>query len=276
MSYIQYGLVQASDYDTLVGATNDTAANKLNTLWGVGYGSSGYGQTPITSVSVGNTVAASNWASLVNTQANIGAHQGTSITPVAAPSLGQSVTALTALPTNLSTLYGARLNAASQGSTDTLSLTYSSNWSSLVTFTHVIAFANGNAARYFFNSGGQLAVTTSHPAGSGIDAVFNNMAVNMGTVVLSSPNGATINIAGTSYQGVTKVGGGGTSSIAPNAGYYALNNANTTVFTQNAQAGSYVNSFIRLIAVTNNPQTGNGDQGNIITLYTVWDEVPDG
>jgi hypothetical protein len=276
MSYTQFGLIEATDYNNLVGPPNETAASKLNTIWATGAGSWGYGQSAVAQVAVGGTVAASNWATLVNTQSAIGAHQGTSLTPITAPSASQLVTALTALPTNLTSINNNRLNAASQGGTDALSVTRPTSWSSVITFTHIVQFANGDAARHFFNAGGQLAITASHPAGSGIDGVVSNMASNVGTIVISSPNGSTISIAGTSYQGVTKIGGGGVSTI-PNSGlgYYALTGSPANVFTQSAEAGSYVNSFIRiLLSVSGN--TANSAPGSTITVSTVWDEVPDG
>jgi hypothetical protein len=37
-----------------------------------------------------------------------------------------------------------------------------------LTFTHTATFANGNAARFFFNAGGQIKMTVSHPSGTGI------------------------------------------------------------------------------------------------------------
>lgn len=279
MSYTQYGLIEATDYNNIVGAPTDTAANKLNTIWGVGYGGTGYGQTPVAQVAIGGTVTASNWATLVNTQANIGAHTGTSITSISAPSSGQSVTALTALPTNVTTLYGARFNAATQGPTFANVAQYLSSWSSSLTFTHTVSFASGDAARYFFNAGGQLSLTASHPAGAGINGLLNQLCLDIGTVVMSSINGGTISIGGTTYSGITKIGGGGnTPTTVPNHGYYALTTSNTTVFTQTASTGpsSYLGTNISIIVKSNGTQGSLGDSGSVITISTVWDEVPDG
>ena len=88
-------------------------------------------------------------------------------------------------------------------------VTTASTWSSIATWTHTVTFANGNAARYFFNSGGQLKVTCSHPSGTGINLLLNGLASNIGTVVMSAPTSGSITIASTSYNGITKVGGGG-------------------------------------------------------------------
>jgi hypothetical protein len=96
---------------------------------------------------------------------------------------------------------------------------------------------------------------------------------------MSSPTSGSVSIAGTSYNGITKIGGGGNApTIATNTGYYALTTSNATVFTQTASTGpsGYLSSFIRFIAVSNGTQGANGDAGSVITIYTIWDEVPDG
>lgn len=280
MSYAQFDTIEASDYNALVGGNPVTTSGRLNTVWATGGGSAGYGQTALGNVTVGSTVAASNWANLTNTTANAALHQGTSITSVSAPVTGGIITFNSAISSNLTTIYNNRLNAAAQGSTTTNTATRLSSWSSSLTFTHTITFASGDAARYFFNSGGQLAINCTHTdTSTPINQLFNALASNIGTVVLSAPTSGSITIASVSYNGVTKIGGGGNSpTISSNNGYYALNSSNANVFTQTASSGpsSYLSSFIRLIAKSNGTQGSNSDAGSVITLYTVWDEVPDG
>lgn len=279
MSYAQYGLIEATDFNTLVGGNPTTTPNTLNAVWATGGTTAGYGQTAVANVSTGATVSASNWASLVNSTSNAATHQGSTITSVTAPASGGTITYLSAIPTNLTTIYTSRLNAATQGSTTSNTATYASTWSSALTFTHTATWANGDAARYFFNSGGQLAITCSHPSGTGINLLLNNLASNIGTVVLSAPSSGTVSIAGTTYNGITKVGGGGNApTTSPNTGYFALTTANATAFTQTASTGpaGYLSTFIRVIVKSNGTQGSNGDAGSVITIYTVWDEVPDG
>ena len=280
MTYAQYGLVQATDFNTLVGGNPTTTANTLNATWATGGTNAGYGQTAVANVSVGNTVAAtSQWATLVSNTANAATHQGSSITAVSTPVAGGTITFLSAIPTNLQTIYSNRLNASIQGSTSANTATTVGTWSDIATFTHTVTFANGDAARYFFNSGGQLKITCSHPSGTGINLLLNNLASNVGTVALSSPTSGSATIAGVSYNGITKVGGGGNSpTISTNTGYYALTTSNATVFTQTASTGpaGYLSTFIRVIARSNGTQGSNGDAGSVITIHTVWDEIPNG
>ena len=189
------------------------------------------------------------------------------------------LTYLSAVPTNLTTIYTSRLNAASQGSTSANAVSTVATWSDKAVWTHTVTFANGDAARYFFNSGGQLKVTCSHPTGTGINLLLNNLASNVGTVVMSSPTSGSVTIASTSYNGITKVGGGGNApTVSTNTGYYALTTGNASVFTQTASTGpsGYLSTNINVTVKSNGTQGSNGDAGSVITIYTTWDEIPNG
>lgn len=273
MSYAQFSSIEALDYNTLVGGDPVTGTGKLNSVWGTGSGNKGYGQTPLANVVVGNAVLASSWANLVNKTANSGTHQGTSLTSVTAPASGNSIAYMSAIPTNLTAIYGNSLNAATQGGTGANSITYNSQWTTVLTATHIITFANTEAARYFFNAGGQLKVTASHANVTGaINVIVNGLAANIGSVALSSPVTGTANISSVLFNGVTKIGGGGpTPTISTNSGYFSLTTSNTDIFTQLADTGGgYNDTFINIKVLT------NGTPGNVITIYTTWDEVPNG
>ena len=279
MTYAQYGSIQAADYNGLVGGNPVTGSGSLNSVWATGGTTSGYGQTAEGNVAVGDSVTAAKWANLINKTASAASHQGTSITSVTAPATGGTITFISSVPTNLTSIYSSRLNAATQGATGSNAVAYGSSWLNALTFTQTVSFANGDAARYFFNAGGQLKIVPTHAATSGAgNTLFNGLASNVGTVVMSAPTSGTITIASTSYNGITKIGGGGSApTISTNSGYFAMTTSNANVFTQLAGgATAYLNSFIRVIAKSNGTQGSNGDTGSIITLYTVWDEVPDG
>ena len=279
MSYAQFGLIEATDFNTLVGGNPTTTVNTLNAVWASGGTTAGYGQTAVANVSAGQTVASSaQWNSLVSNTASAASHQGSSITSVSAPVSGGTITYLSAIPSNLTTIYSNRRNAATQGSTSANTATRGTSWQTALTFTHTVTFASGDAARYFFNAGGQIKMTCSHPTGSGINLLWSDLASNVGTVAMSSPSSGTVSIAGGTYSGITKVGGGGTSpTIDANKGYFALTTANATAFTQTASTGpsGYLSSFIRMIVKSNGAQGSNGDTGSVITIFTIWDEVPD-
>jgi hypothetical protein len=277
MTYALYGNIGSYDYNTLVGSNPVTSSGSLNTVWAIGGQNTGYGQTALPQVPYQSRVYSSSWANLVNTTGTAASHQGTSITAVTAPVNYDHIPYVAAIPTNLTTIYNSRLNAATQGATTANSAVYGSTWSNALIFTHVVTFESGDAARYFFNAGGQLKVTCSHAnSTAGINLLMHNLASNIGTVVMSSPTSGTITISGTSYNGVTKIGGGlPEPQIQPNRGYYAMNTGNTNIFTQTASTGPayYLNTNISIIAKSNGTQGPNRDAGSVVTLYTVWDEV---
>lgn len=277
MSYAQFSSIDASDFNTLAGGNPTTTVNTLNAVWATGGSAAGYGQTALANVTAGQTVAATGqWATLVANTASAATHQGSSITSVTAPVSGGTITFLSAIPTNLTTIYSARLNAATQGSTAVTSANRASTWNNNIVANLTATFANGDAARYFFNAGGQFKLTFSHPTGTTIDNSLNALATACGTVVLSAPTSGTITIASTSYNGVTKIGGSGTvNTIATNSGYYGWSTSNVLAFRQlvaSAPVG-YTNTNINVNVKTNGTVGSNGDVGNVINIYCTWAEL---
>ena len=262
MSYQQYGLIQATDYNNLVGT--------LNSVWGSGSGNSGYGQTNLTTVAAGAQVGSTEWASLVNKISAIASHQNSTITAVTAPSTGDPIKFVNAVNTNLTTITNNRLNASAQATSVTTSKVTTTTWTDKVTFTTTITFTSAAAARYFFNAGGQLAITCSHGSSSstGIDKVFYDLCNKFGTVTLSS---GSATIGGTSFTGITKTGGSGTSptdyTISTGTGYYALTTTPVEVFKQTATGAlsKYITSFINVTAKVD-------ATGGVITFVTTIDE----
>jgi hypothetical protein len=251
-------------------------------VWSTGNGKGGYGQTALASVATNSKVLASQWASLINTVSSVASHQGTAITAIAAPTTGASMLHLSSLPTNITNVYNGRNNAALQGSTTVTNTVNSSTWFNAVTFTQTVTFASGDAARYFFNAGGQLALTFSHPTGSGINGLFNALGTACGTLVISSPNTGTVSIASIGYNGIQKIGGSGaTTTLLPNVGYWGMTTNNQEVFKQfggtfQSGGGTYSQNYLSVNVRTNGAQGSNGDNGSSITITTLWDESPNG
>ena len=262
MTYQQYELIQASDYNTLVGT--------LNNVWGSGSGNSGYGQTNLGTVSAGQFVGSTEWSALINKISSIASHQNTSITTVTAPNAGDPVKFVAEVQTNLTAITNGRLNASAQATSITTSKSTTTTWSDTATFTTTVTFASAAAARYFFNAGGQLAITCSHgsASSSGIDKIFYDLCVAFGTLTLSS---GTATIGGTSFTGTTKTGGSGALgtaySISTGTGYYTLTTTPVEIFKQLATGATakYVSSFISVTAKID-------VTGGVITFVTTMDE----
>jgi hypothetical protein len=274
MTYSVGGTIQATDYNNMVAKTG-SRTGPLNLWWSVGTNNSGYNQRDQANVAVGQTVKAAEWNVLIANTATAALHQGTSITAVALKVVGGIVTYTSAIPTNIATIYTNRVNAASQGATSTLT-TVGGAFTGTMTFTQSVSFASGDSARYFFNAGGQIKLTFAHPGGSPIDAVFSTLAGQCGTIIMSSPSGSgTAFISGVAYNGIKKVGGGGSPSVLnAGVGYYGCSSGDTTVFSQlEASSIPYTGSSISVKVRTNGTQGGNADNGSVVTFTTVWKAV---
>jgi hypothetical protein len=284
MAYSKYGKIEASDLGTtLQGAATSTSSSNINSVWSTGNGKGGYGQTALAAVASNGKVLASQWASLISTVGAVASHQGTAITAIANPTTGSSMIHLSALPTNITNVYNGRNNTAAQGSTSVTNTVNSSTWFNAITFTQTVTFASGDAARYFFNAGGQIALTFTHPTGSGINGLFNALGTACGTLIISSPNSGTVSIASTGYNGIQKIGGSGsTTTLLPNVGYWGMTTNNQEVFKQfggsftGGSGASYSQNYLSVNVRTNGAQGSNGDNGSSITITTLWDESPNG
>ena len=269
MTYSVGGLIQGSDYN---GFANDTTNGNVNAIWGQGAGTYGYGQSStLSSVATGGTVTATQWSSLVNRISSIGSHTGVTITSRTAPVAGNTITILNNIATDLTNLYASRANASASGSTISPATgtwwqatnTPNSVWT--ITTTHTIAFANANAARYFFNSGGLIKWDVSKTStGTEADTEWNDLAETLtGTIYLSGANTAH-SIAGTAYTGTTKSGGTGIpTTLNTTVGYYNLSTVAATLYDQFADSSPYTSDHIRLQAAIN-------AGGDTITMTTAW------
>lgn len=271
MSYISGGLIEAADYN---GFTTD-ASTGLNRFWSTGSTTSGWGQTALSSVSVGATVTATNWASLVNTLSSAGSHTNTTITSRSAPTTGTLIQILANVSTDIDNINTNRGNASLSGSqftswTGTSSKTTATGsgknaWT--ITFTHTITWASADAARYFFNAGGRIKWETSKTStGTDADEEWNDLANTLVGDLFITGGWTTQTIAGTAYTGVTKSGGTGTpTTLLTTAGWYNLTTTDTTIYQQFADTFPYTGQFIRVQART-------ASAGTQLILTTVWSD----
>lgn len=276
----QYDVIQSNTFNGWAGGNPTTTANTLNAVWATGGGQAGYGQTANVpaNVAIGQVIALTNWASLMNGINNANAHQNGAATGVTTPTAGSVVQWPTNMTSALGNIYAARANAVSQGSTATNTQTTAAAWTDYANFAFTVSFANGDAARYFFNSGGQLKFSSTHAnTTAGINAAMNTLCTAAGTVVMSGQNtSANANIAGSNYAGLTKVGGSGsTETFLANAGYNGLVTGNTVIFDQNSGTAPYTATVqIQIIANTTTANvSGNGDNGNIVRVWYVLDKI---
>ena len=267
MSYSQGGLIQATDYNNFVGTSPSSTANQINTIWAIGNGQYGYGQTALGTVSAGtNTVTAAQWASVINTLNSIKTHQTGSGTGISAPTAGGLVSYLSTFSSSLSTAYTNALSFNSQGTTTTGS-TFSpgetaanTNVAQTFTITRTATFASADQARYFFNAGGQLNFVVS--------SVANNDS--------TSRSGDMVTLAATNFGGFSafraasgggRTGSGGTvATNATNIGYYNLTTSAQTLVSITSATSGYTGDTLSLTVQSNGAQGSNSDKGTVITF----------
>lgn len=273
MTYSQGSTILASDYN---GFANDSA-NNLGNVWGVGSSDKGWGQTAISNVSVGGTVTATQWATLVANLATAGQQTNSTLTSRTQPSAGNTISILANVATDINTVTGARGNAASAGTLSTTwtgsaaktTATGSGGASWTITWTQTVTFANANAARYFWNAGGLVRLDYSKSStGTDSDADWNTFIGKAGQIYISGRvNSATQSIGGTNYTGTTRLNGTGATqtTLATTTGWYSLTPgaAATVLFKLTDDAASYTGDYIQTTAAVDATST-------ILTLTTTW------
>jgi hypothetical protein len=271
MTYTVGSLIQAADYNGFVSL--NVGAN-VNNVWATGATNSGYGQSALSNVAAAGTVTATQWAGLVNNIQSMASHTGATTTARTAPVAGNTITVLSAVNTDLTTITANRANAAASGTqygtfTGTISKTAATGSGSTawtITFTHTITWASSDAARYFFNAGGIVRWQTQKTADStASDTEWNDLA-NTLVGAINITGGGTASIAGANYTGTTKVGGTGTpNTLLTATGWYQLLTSDTLIYKQFADTSPYTGSFIQINAKT----AGTGTQ---LVLTTVWSD----
>jgi hypothetical protein len=270
MTYSSGGLIQATDYN---GFADTTVGANVNATWGTGTTSAGYGQTAIATVSAAGTVTATQWATLVNTIASMGSHQGTAITARTAPVTGNTISILSAVNTDITNCFNNRGNAAASGSQFTgytgtnskTGTTTGATWS--ITFTNTVTFASADAARYFFNAGGTIKIDVSKTStGATGDPEWNDLANTLCGDIFITGGAYSQTIAGVVYTGTTKSGGTGTpNTLTTTTGFFDLTpgGAAVIVYKQFADTAPYTANFIQHSLSLNAGST-------VLTITTLW------
>jgi hypothetical protein len=265
MTYSSGGLIQATDYN---GFVSTTAGANINATW-----NTAYGQTAVSTVAASGTVTATQWASLVNTLASLGAHTNTVLTARSAPTAGTTISVLAAVNTDITNVFTNRYNAVSLGSQFTgwtgtnskTAATSGATWT--ITFTNTVTWASAAAANYFFNAGGLIKIDVAKSStGATGDPEWNDLATTLCGDIFISGLATAHTIAGVSRTGTTKTGGTGTPTIlSTGTGWDALvaGAAGTIVYKQFADTAPYTSNFIQ-------HTIAKGASSNTLVITTLW------
>jgi len=262
MSYVQGGDIEAADYN---GFRNTTIA-----VYGVGTADRGYGQTtiPLPVVLGGHVEVPKSieWTRLRSALVVLSNHQGTSLTLPSAgalaagqeikahpPAAGNFPTSVTSVDTNRLVVGGSSTTIFS----DVLNSTRATAWQTILNMEFTVAFASADAARYFFNSGGQIRIHGARSGGASNpqNTEWTNFLTDIGSILFGAH--------ATSYTGTKPTG----SSI----GYYELTTSYQTVYSAvDPESEPYYTANDVFVQVkSNGPQGANSDNGSLLTFKVV-------
>lgn len=273
MAYTAGGTIQAIDYNYLAWGGNTTGTysgtiKNLAMIMGTGFGPRGYGQT-ITAINVvagADVVTATQWAGLVHTLNKALGHQTGSGSQLASGSnigitAGATIAAFANVSSGVTTVYDGANSAATNGSTIT-GATFSpvitgSNTTFANIFSRHIRFWGGpDAARYFFNAGGQIKwVITS--------ATNNNSTLRSADLVTQW---GTYQAGGTLFNtsSTPRTGTGGTVNTANTSlGFWQAGTLTTTIsqITSANYRYEYNQDFTNVRVRTDGVAGSNGANG---------------
>ena len=264
MAYAQGDPILRDHYNTFAtgsatGAANHAVAN-INSVWGVGNGDKGYGQsTVLTAVAAGDIITAAQWSTLLARLNTVLTHQAGAGSGITSPVTGDIITYLSTLQTNVTNAYNNRANYSISGATTTTN--YSATWNTATPTTfqqaRTITFGSADAARYFFNSGGRITIgfSTTNAADTTKEQDWNTLlATNLGTLTFG-------------WASSTRSGTGGTVSInGLGIGFWDLLSTDQTIIRLASSTSAYTSNYVEVLAKISGTAGSNGGLGTTITF----------
>lgn len=271
MSYAQGNLIEATDYNNIIGSNTSSNTDTFHAVWAWGNGSRGYGQTPISNVSVAGTVTATQWATLVNNVNSANLHIRNTSSGLTANTAGQTIGFSGGLPVAITRLNQDRLLFATNSAViaNQNSLTAYGAWSVASTtttqtraFGATVTFASPDRARFFFNAGGQLKFNVSAVNNAGANS-RSAAVVNLFTFL-----GGVATFGANTNGGRTGTGGTlGTNDTAK--GYWNATTGNITLVAVTSTTTNYTTDTASITYTTNGLQGQHNDNGTILSFYAV-------
>jgi hypothetical protein len=233
--------------------------DKAQSVLGPGIGSRGYGQAlSSTDVFTGNQITKEQWDLLRYDIVNIRVHQDGVLPTIVTVNVGDPIGYGAGSPnTNYNSLMDTaianRFNIASNQSiiSAAASQTYSSAWGSSAQATLTATFSTADQARYFFNSGGKIRITTTLTGSS-----------------ITSQNNAWVNFLNSA---ATQSFGAATNEFV---NFYTLTNAYQTYY-QGSLTTPYSSNNYRLEARSNVANNSSGTATVVELRITLTDSYVD-
>lgn len=270
MTYAQGSLIDAADYNNILGTNTSTNTSTLHAVWAWAGNCRGYGQTPLSNVAVSSTVTATQWATLVNTVNSANLHIRNTNSGLTANTAGQLIGFSGGLPTAITRLNQDSLLFATNSAVivNHNSLTAYSAYTSATTsstltrsFGANVAFASPDRARFFFNAGGRLKFNVS---------AVNNLGAGSRSAAAAALFGFLGGVAtfGANTNGGRTGTGGTLGTNATGNGYYTATIANITIVSVNSTTTNYTTDTATITYRTNGANQGSfGDNGSILSFW---------
>jgi hypothetical protein len=253
--------------------SSGAATSVAGYLYGVGYGDRGYGQSSPALTAVATGQVATNWSNLRSVLSTLCAWQDTSTTLLPSAAGVAQGAAFVAYPTgetpsipDLLALLDTNRLAYQAGNmaltVGAASSTRGSTWGSStsgITCEFSVTFADENAARYFFNTGGELRIALEHTS----------------TLISQDSNwNAVLNNLNAAFRANTTVRLTGSTGTAQSIGYYQLTTSYQTIYDGiNTGTGAYSANDYLIEAKALSITGSNGAKGSVVYFrVTLTDE----
>jgi len=242
MAYVAGDTILDDEYNTFVNSSSSPYG--YNHFAGTGSLNYGLGQTPISTVSAGGTINASEWNALFTGMDNIANHTNDSLTARAAVSAGDTIAIKAAVAADLATLAAS----VAAGSPNATALTTSSalqtvttaaeGWDTSATQEVSVTFASADTMRHYFNAGGKVRVTvgTSQVVTDAKDTAFADLGTALGNIDIAAQS----TLRSGSGEGLTENG------LAN--GFHDLTTSYTTLITLTSDNTNYTSNTVSIAA----------------------------
>lgn len=241
------------------GTANHNVAN-INTVWGTGNGNKGYGQTTtISAVSAGDTVTATQWATLLARLNSILTHQAGAGSGITSPTAGDTIAYVSTLSGKVTDNFNNRLNFNSTRGATTTGANFDAAFStSTFTQTITVTFDSADKARYFFNSGGRLSLVFS-PSGLTDNAKEQSYTDIMNAVGTLHFDQSTS----------TRTGSGETlTTDGTTIGYWDLTTSDQTILKLTSDNSTYTGNTLEILLKVAGAAGSNGGLGTQV-IFTI-------
>jgi len=239
MAYSAGDPILDDEYNVFVNSSSDPFG--YNHFAGPGSTVYGLNQATISTVSAGDTIAASHWNSLFTGMDNIANHLNRSITS-SSVSAGDTIAIRSALISDLANLAAdvaaGGVNVTALGTNAIGTSTNGATWNSTSTLERSVTFANNNTMRAFFNAGGSIRVdpATSGSVAGNKDTVFQELTAAVGNLDIGA-------------HATTRSGTGETeTSFASSTGFHDLGTSYTSLLKLTSNNSGYTSDTVEISA----------------------------